>query len=139
MWVKHRLQGHLSGFQLFILVVNSSRIPEFRISSGRIFHTFPAKHFSDFKPYINLLKVETLGMNAFKKTFYWYELDISSYFHVSAYYGFRLISIFSRFAFEENGRKTYCNWFPISSDCLQVNYVFHCCRAKLFKARNFYI
>ena len=70
MWVKHSLQGNLSGFQLLILVENSSRITAFLILSRAMFHTFPAKHFSDFKLYATLLKTETLGMNEFKNTFY---------------------------------------------------------------------
>ena len=52
MYVKHSLQGHLSGFQLLILVENSSRLTAFPTSNGTMFHTFSTIYFTDFKPYV---------------------------------------------------------------------------------------
>ena len=46
----------MPGFQLLILVENSSRFTAFLSSNGQMFHTFPAKNFRDFKPCVTVLK-----------------------------------------------------------------------------------
>ena len=70
MWVKHSREGRLSGVQLLFLVENFLILTAFLISSVTMFHTFPIKHFNEFKPYASLLKAQTFGMNTFKTTFY---------------------------------------------------------------------
>ena len=35
--VQHKLHGHITGFQDFILVVNSERLSEFLMSTGTMF------------------------------------------------------------------------------------------------------
>ena len=50
--MRHKLHGHVTGFQDFILVekVNYERLSEFLMSIGTMFQIFRAKYIKDRKP-----------------------------------------------------------------------------------------
>ena len=50
-WVKHNLQGHITGFQDLIVDLNESRLGEFLISMGSKFQIFGPRLFNVSEPH----------------------------------------------------------------------------------------
>ena len=70
-YLTHKLHGHLTGFQDFILVVNCERLSEFLMSIGTIFQIFGAKDLTHRQLYI-LVLIQNLFV---KESRSWYSLD----------------------------------------------------------------